>query len=84
MSYLILINGNSGQTFAPFRGLYQGYPLSPYLFILCAEALSNLIRKAKSQSLLKGYKISHRAPVVSHLFFLLMIALFLIELLGVK
>ncbi|XP_074348430.1 uncharacterized protein LOC141687156 [Apium graveolens] len=53
----------------PSRGLRQGDPLSPYLFILCAEGLSVLIRKYESNQLIKGIKICRAAPSISHLFF---------------
>lgn len=53
----------------PSRGLRQGDPLSPYLFILCAEGLSALIRKYESNQLIKGIKICRAAPSISHLFF---------------
>lgn len=69
VSYSILINGNPSPSFCPSRVLRQGDPLSPYLFLLCAEALSGLIRKAESQNLLSGIKICRRSPVISHLFF---------------
>ena len=51
------------------RGLRQGDPLSPYLFILCAEVLSGLIIKAQEEQALHGVKIARAAPKISHLFF---------------
>jgi hypothetical protein len=49
VTYSILINGQPYGHIVPSRGLKQGDPLSPYLFILCAEALSSLIQKAGSE-----------------------------------
>jgi len=53
----------------PGRGLRQGDPLSPYLFIICAKDLSALIRNAESRGDLQGVRICRSAPRVSHLLF---------------
>ena len=45
-SYSILINGEPKGYITPSRGIKQGDPLSPYLFLLCAKSLSSFIRKA--------------------------------------
>jgi hypothetical protein len=41
-NYAILLNGNSVGHFYPTRGIRQGDLISPYLFLLCAEALCSL------------------------------------------
>lgn len=44
VSYHIISDGNDIGPIVPGRGLRQGDPLSPYLFILCVEGLSALLR----------------------------------------
>ncbi|KAH9656150.1 reverse transcriptase domain-containing protein [Citrus sinensis] len=67
--YHVIRDGKEIGPIVPSRGLHQGDPLSPYLFILCAEGLSALIRKNERAGLLHGVKVARGAPVVSHLFF---------------
>lgn len=55
--------------FKPKRGIRQGDPLSPYLFILCADMLSGLITKYHNQNKIHGITIAKDAPTLSHLFF---------------
>jgi hypothetical protein len=69
VTFSILINGHPSQPFTPQRGLKQGDPLSPYLFICCANVLSGLISRAQNNKNLHGIKIAHGAPEVSHLLF---------------
>ena len=69
VSYSILINGESQGYIKPYRGLRQGDPLSPYLFLICAEGLSALMRKAERDSLIHVVSICRGGPRVSHLFF---------------
>ncbi len=69
VSYSILINGEPKGRIIPSRGLRQGDPLSPYLFILCAKGLSSLIQAATNENFLHGVVVARGAPKISHLFF---------------
>ena len=71
VDYSVIMNKDMVGPIIPGRGLRQGDPLSPYLFILCAEGLSALIRNAEN----RGDKVCE--SVAEHqeypTFFLLMI-----------
>jgi hypothetical protein len=69
VSFSILINGQPSREFYPQRGLRQGDPLSPYLFIICADVLSGLISQAQTTHLIHGVKIAPMASEISHLLF---------------
>ena len=45
VTYVVRINGSPQGNIIPSRGLCQGDPLSPHLFLICAEGLSALIKK---------------------------------------
>lgn len=65
----LLLEGKVVADFLPKRGLRQGDPLSPYLFILMADVLSSLVCRACDLKQLKGIRIARGCPELSHLFF---------------
>lgn len=67
--YSFLISGREVGPIMPKRGLRQGDPISPYLFLLCTEGLTALIQRKQEMGILHGCKIARHAPVVTHLFF---------------
>lgn len=69
VSYAVLLNGQSHGFIRPERGIRQGDPLSPFLFILCTEALVNVLNQAEAQGKLHGIKLAASCPVVHHLLF---------------
>ncbi|KAL0410635.1 UNVERIFIED_CONTAM: putative mitochondrial protein [Sesamum latifolium] len=69
VSFSFLLNGEQFGFLSPERGLRQGDPLSPYLFLFCAEAFGGLIRKAECEGTIVGVAVSRTAPSVSHLLF---------------
>ena len=60
VSFSVLINGTSSGFFKISRGLRQGDPLSPYLFVIVMEALSCLLKRAKEGGFLSGWQLSGR------------------------
>ena len=68
-SLSILWNGVRLPAFTPTRGLRQGDPMSPYLFILCMEGLSYLIQSKVESGDWKPMTVSRGGPKISHLLF---------------
>lgn len=69
VSYEVLVNGEVSSQFKPKCGLRQGDPLSPYIFIMCMEVLSQKMLKPQEEKRIQGLKICRSAPRVNHLFF---------------
>lgn len=67
--YKVVHGGHEIGPIIPTRGIRQGDPLSPYLFIMCAEGLSTLIRKYEGKGWIHGCKVAQGAPSVSHMIF---------------
>ena len=69
VTYKIVREGMEIGPIVPSRGLRQDDPLSPYLFIICAEGLSLLIHHYERAGFLHGARVAMGAPNISHLFF---------------
>ncbi|KAK5770921.1 hypothetical protein PVK06_047081 [Gossypium arboreum] len=58
VSYSVVMNREVGNLFIPRRGLRQGNPISPYLFLICGERLSTLLRMTASRGALSGFRVN--------------------------
>jgi len=67
--FSVRVNGVFSDCFQPSRGIRQGDPISPYLFLLCAEGLSSMLRSIGPLYVSRGVRVSRHAPWVSHLLF---------------
>jgi hypothetical protein len=62
-------NGARSEYFRPQRGIQQGDPISPYLFVLCIDKLSHFISHAVESGEWKALRAGRSGPLVSHLMF---------------
>ncbi|XP_021995847.1 uncharacterized protein LOC110893032 [Helianthus annuus] len=58
----VLLNGSPTLEFNCSKEVRQGDPLSPFLFLLVMEGLSNILDKARCEGLLKGIQTSNNGP----------------------
>lgn len=64
--FSILLNGSPSQRFHPSRGIRQGNPISPFLFVIMAKWLSQSITATLSANELSGLKPHPLAPPSTH------------------
>jgi hypothetical protein len=69
VTYSILVNSQPYGKIVPYRGLRQGDPLSPYLFLIVAEGLSSLMARAEVENRITRVPIAAGGFRLSHLFF---------------
>ena len=72
MQFSVLVNGSPADFFGSSRGLRQGDPLSPLLFLVMMEVFSRMVKRMEGVGLLSGFKADGRrgrGECVSHLLF---------------
>lgn len=68
VSNYILINGQPQRSFIPSRGVRQSDPLSPYLFIICVEALTSMLNQAEAIGNISTVPIGEGLLKINNLF----------------
>ena len=69
VSYSILVNGELEGMIYLSRGIRQGDPLSPYLFLFWVEGLNAILRIAATAEEIEGFSLCSHGPKITHLFF---------------
>ncbi|KAL7613271.1 hypothetical protein Lser_V15G07429 [Lactuca serriola] len=63
----VIVNGSTTKEFALERGIRQGEPLSPFLFILVVEVLNIVTEEVAEQKISKGITLPNMSPIISHI-----------------
>lgn len=69
VSFSFLVNGSPFRPLKPSRGLRQGDPISPALFVLYFDLMARLLHKAELEGSIHGIKISRNSPAIANLMF---------------
>uniref|UniRef100_J3N6X5 Reverse transcriptase domain-containing protein n=1 Tax=Oryza brachyantha TaxID=4533 RepID=J3N6X5_ORYBR len=68
-SFSVILNGKTTGHFTSQRGLRQGCPLSPYLFVLSVNVLAEKFQEQASLGHIKGIKLNGQGPTIHALFY---------------
>ena len=68
-SFSVRINGKAYGNITPSRCIHQGDPLSPYLFLICAECFTLLLAKVEIEGRLHGVAVCRSGPSITNLLF---------------
>jgi hypothetical protein len=69
VNFAVIVNGPPIGHICPIRGICQGDPISPHLFMICFEALSSLLSQAERSGRLSGVPTSKKELRLNHRFF---------------
>lgn len=69
VEYFVLNRTDEIGPIKPSRGIRQGDPISPYLFIIVAEGLSAMLKDYENKNKIHGLSVYRNAPTVNHLLF---------------
>lgn len=62
-SISVLVNGSPTEEFSTQKGIKQGDPLAPFLFLIVVEGLTGLVRKGEEANCLEGFKIDDNLSI---------------------
>lgn len=65
----VSINFEKSNAFNLMKGIYQGDPLSPYIFVLCIEKLAHVIQESIDSGECKPVLLYRNNPLILHLYF---------------
>ena len=68
-NFSVMVNGRPRGIFNASRGIRQGDPLSPFIFVLVVDALNRLVVRARDVGLIEGFEIGRDRVKLSHLQF---------------
>lgn len=83
VSYNFVHNGNLFGNVEPHRGVRQDDPISPYIYIMCAEGLSSILRRNEEAGLLHGC-VTAKGHLLFHICCLQINAIFSSKLMGLR
>lgn len=69
VKYTLLLNGQKACSFTSQRGLCQGDPLSPYLFLCCMNVPSSILHKEEMERSIQGIQFNRSGPTISHVMY---------------
>lgn len=78
VSYSVLLNEKPKDVIQAVRGIRQGDPLSPFLFVLAMDYFSNIMEEAQNKNLIQGFTIPNKSIHISNLLFVDGIILFFV------